>query len=93
MDRLRERLKTARRALRTLSEAQALDVQPVVKRDAAILRFTYTFEAVWKTAQLYLAEVELGACEESTGKSRITSSSARRRSKAGSYWPRSRPTQ
>ena len=58
MDRLEERLKTAAQALRTLVEIQAMDIQPEVKRDAAILRFTYTFEAIWKTAQRYLAEIE-----------------------------------
>ena len=30
----------------------------MVERDAAIQRFEYTFEATWKTAQLFLAEVE-----------------------------------
>jgi len=29
-----------------------------VVRDAAIQRFEYTFEAIWKAAQLYLREVE-----------------------------------
>ncbi len=58
MDRLEERLKTAAKALRTLVEIQAMDLQQEVKRDAAILRFTYTFEAIWKTAQRYLAEIE-----------------------------------
>ncbi len=58
MDRLEERLKTAAQALRTLVEIQALEIQPEVKRDAAILRFTTTFEAIWKTAQRYLAEIE-----------------------------------
>lgn len=36
----------------------ALPGPSVVHRDAAILRFAYTFEAVWKTAQCYLAERE-----------------------------------
>ncbi len=58
MDRLEERLKTAAQALQTLVDIQAMDIQPEVKRDAAILRFTYTFEAMWKTAQRYLAEIE-----------------------------------
>jgi len=58
MDRLEERLKIAAHALRTMVEIQAMDIQPEAKRDAAILRFTYTFEAIWKAAQRYLAEVE-----------------------------------
>ncbi len=58
MDRLEERLRTAAKALRTLVEIQAMDLQQDVNRDAAILRFTYTFEAIWKTAQRYLAEIE-----------------------------------
>lgn len=29
-----------------------------MERDAAIMRFAYTFEAVWKIAQLYLRERE-----------------------------------
>ena len=30
----------------------------VVERDAAIQRFEYSFEAVWKAAQLFLREIE-----------------------------------
>ena len=58
MDRLRERLTLANNALQTLAEVQAADAQTTIKRDAAILRFTYTFEAVWKAAQRYLADIE-----------------------------------
>jgi len=58
MDRLTERLDVARRALSTLEELPLDGVPTKVERDAAIQRFEYTFEAVWKTAQLYLREVE-----------------------------------
>lgn len=57
MDRLEQRLNTAARALRTLVDIQAIEIQAEAKRDAAILRFTYTFEAIWKAAQRYLSEV------------------------------------
>ena len=48
----------ARRALGTLQEILALEAPTRVERDAAIQRFEYTCEAVWKTAQRYLQEVE-----------------------------------
>ena len=58
MERLRERLAVARRALATLSELVGeTDVSPVV-RDAAIQRFEYTYEALWKAAQRFLMVVE-----------------------------------
>ena len=57
MERLNERLQAAEKALRTLREILKEPTSEVI-RDAAILRFTYTFETVWKAAQLYLAERE-----------------------------------
>lgn len=58
MERLRERLETARRALRTLAELSSQhDVSDIV-RDAAIQRFEHTFEAMWKATRLYLREEE-----------------------------------
>lgn len=59
MERVNERLAVARRALGTLEELLGLEVpvSPVV-RDAAIQRFEYTFETVWKAAQLYLRVIE-----------------------------------
>lgn len=48
----------ARRALGTLQEILALASPSRVERDAAIQRFEYTCEAVWKAAQRYLQEVE-----------------------------------
>jgi nucleotidyltransferase substrate binding protein (TIGR01987 family) len=53
VDRLAERLRVARRALETLREALRESKTPL-NRDASIQRFEYTFEAVWKAAQLYL---------------------------------------
>lgn len=58
MERLRDRLATALRALETLEELLAKPHRTPVERDAAIQRFEYTFEATWKAAQLYLREVE-----------------------------------
>lgn len=58
MERLNERLATARTALATLNELLRKSVRSKVERDAAIQRFEYTFEATWKAAQLYLREVE-----------------------------------
>jgi nucleotidyltransferase substrate binding protein (TIGR01987 family) len=58
MERLIERLQVARRALSTLQELTSKSELSVVERDAAIQRFEYTFEAIWKTAQMFLSEVE-----------------------------------
>ena len=54
MERLEQRLSIARRALTTLEELSELESPTKVERDAAIQRFEYTFEAVWKAAQLFL---------------------------------------
>jgi len=54
MDRLTERLADATKAVATLREILK-EPFTVVVRDAAIKRFEYTFEAVWKAAQLYLS--------------------------------------
>jgi len=58
MERYRERLAVARQALGTLDEILAIAEPSKVARDAAIQRFEYTLEAVWKTAQVYLREFE-----------------------------------
>ena len=58
MDRLTQRLDMARAALATLDELAHKPDRSKVERDAAIQRFEYSFEAVWKAAQLYLREVE-----------------------------------
>lgn len=58
MERLGERLEVAAKAYATLCEVLAFDVPPTARRDAAIIRLVYTFEAVWKAAQRFLADVE-----------------------------------
>lgn len=59
MDGVRERLALAQKALETLKKLplSRSDVDDMV-RDAAIQRFEYTFEAMWKATQLFLREVE-----------------------------------
>lgn len=58
MERLKERLAVARRALGSLEELLAIPRPSRVERDAAIQRFEYTFEACWRAAQRYLIVVE-----------------------------------
>lgn len=58
MERLRERLSIARRALGRLEELSLEKTASDVVRDAPIQRFRYTFEAIWKAAQRFLREVE-----------------------------------
>jgi nucleotidyltransferase substrate binding protein (TIGR01987 family) len=58
MERLKERLAVARKALLTLRELTDKPKLTEIERDAAIQRFEYTFETVWKAAQLYLNEIE-----------------------------------
>ena len=58
MGRLKERMATARRALSTLVELPLAGGATPVERDAAIQRFEYSFEAVWKAAQQFLREQE-----------------------------------
>ena len=58
MERLRERVAVARRALTTLEELLAVPNPSAVERDAAIQRFEYSFEATWKAVQRCLEVVE-----------------------------------
>ncbi|RIH83317.1 nucleotidyltransferase substrate binding protein [Meiothermus luteus] len=58
MDRLAQRISIAHRALETLAELPLGSSADTVIRDAAIQRFEYTLEAVWKAAQLYFRECE-----------------------------------
>jgi len=54
MERLREKVETARKALATLLTT-GFDAKPdLLHRDAAIQRFEYSFEAVWKAVQRFL---------------------------------------
>ena len=57
MERTRERIRVARKALNTLKPLLGRGISEV-ERDAAIHRFEYSFETVWKAAQGYLREVE-----------------------------------
>jgi nucleotidyltransferase substrate binding protein (TIGR01987 family) len=58
MERIRERMQVARKALGTLRELTDKSNVSAVERDAAIQRFEYTFEAIWKTTQIFLNEME-----------------------------------
>ncbi len=58
MDRLKQRVMTAERALVSLEELASISSPTKIERDAAIQRFEYTFEAYWKAAQRYLLVVE-----------------------------------
>ena len=73
MERPSERLAEARRALATFEELARRRERSIIERDAAIMRFAYTFEAVWKAAQLYLYEregLEVGSPKQSIRASR-----------------------
>lgn len=54
MERLKERIKIAEDALRTLDEILEEPIRDEIHRDAAIQRFEYSFEAVTKAVQRYL---------------------------------------
>lgn len=56
MERIRERLEDALRALAAFEKVANLKTPSEIERDAAIQRFEYTFETTWKAAQAYLAD-------------------------------------
>jgi nucleotidyltransferase substrate binding protein (TIGR01987 family) len=58
VERLRQRLATARQALQTLEEVIHIPNPTLIERDATIQRFEYSFEAVWKAAKQYLRDRE-----------------------------------
>ena len=58
MGRLNERLDVARRALQTLQELPLVGDVTDIQRDAAIQRFGYTVEAVWKASRQFLRDAE-----------------------------------
>jgi nucleotidyltransferase substrate binding protein (TIGR01987 family) len=58
VERLKERYDVARKARATLREVLAEANPTVIVRDAAIQRFEYTFEAVWKAGQEFLRAQE-----------------------------------
>ena len=58
MERLRERINLAAKALATLEEVETIELPAGARRDVAIMRLVYTFEALWRALQRYLAVVE-----------------------------------
>ena len=58
MDALTVRIQTAAKALGQLAELCNLTHLSDVERDAALQRFEYTLEAIWKAAKVYLDERE-----------------------------------
>lgn len=58
MERVKERLQVARKALGTLQEITNKKSLSIIERDAAIQRFEYTFESTWKAAQALLDRME-----------------------------------
>jgi len=72
MERVKERLDEAMQALVTLDKVVGLPKPSDVERDAAIQRFEYTFEMVWKTAQAYVSDQ--GLLEASSPKNVIRAS-------------------
>ncbi|RJP21265.1 MAG: nucleotidyltransferase [Candidatus Omnitrophota bacterium] len=61
MEKLNEQIKTYARAVNTLKEAVEMPFSVIV-RDAAIQRFEYTFETMWKLLKQYLKEIEGLVC-------------------------------
>lgn len=58
MDRSKERIATARKAMSAFQEVMQIDVPTSIERDAAIQRFEFTFEASWKAAKEILFQRE-----------------------------------
>ena len=58
MERLKQKVDSAKRALKTLQELLDSQNLTIVERDAAIQRFEYTFEALWKAGKAFLREIE-----------------------------------
>lgn len=58
MERLKNRLMTAQKALGTLKELLTDEKPSIIVRDAAIQRFEYSFEALWKSGSRFLRSYE-----------------------------------
>ena len=58
MERLKERLVLAQKALSTLNEVITIQTPSAIERDATIQRFEYSFEAVWRAVKRHLNIVE-----------------------------------
>ena len=52
MERLKGKIAGASKALAMLREVTGIDEVPAITRDAAIQRFEFTFEAIWKVAKI-----------------------------------------
>jgi nucleotidyltransferase substrate binding protein (TIGR01987 family) len=58
MERLRERLISANKAVKSLHQLVTIDQPNDVERDASIQRFEFTYEACWKAAKQFLFDLE-----------------------------------
>lgn len=58
MDRMTTKIKDAQKALDTLQDALSIENPSDLERDGSIQRFEYSFESLWKAAQVYLLEME-----------------------------------
>lgn len=58
MGRLNERIEAAKKAMSAFQEVMRIETPTAIERDAAIQRFEFTFEAVWKAAKQVLFERE-----------------------------------
>ena len=58
MARLTQAIERAEQALASLQAVISIPAPSEIERDAAIQRFEFTFEAIWKTGRHFLREVE-----------------------------------
>jgi len=58
VERLIERITDSEKALIAFREVMAIEQPTTIERDAAIQRFEFTFEAIWKAAREMLYKVE-----------------------------------
>jgi len=72
MERLKERVVIAERALKTFAELTQIKEPTKIERDAMIQRFEYSFEAIWKAVKRYLYIIE--GIEANSPKSTIRAS-------------------
>lgn len=66
MEDLKAWLSRAERALASFQELSGLTNPSVLERDAAIKRFEYSFDIVWKTARFWL--LQIGGVDQRTPK-------------------------
>ena len=58
LERMNIAIQQAEQALLSLQTVMAITTPTEIERDAAIQRFEFTFEAIWKTSRIYLRELE-----------------------------------